>query len=622
MILIAIIIFSSTTFLASEPEKFMRDYTASTTRILSCPIGEERMFLPPWKHSGYVPNKDLVDNVLVCLDSNNKLFTCYSGYSMVDHWTLNAGYRDDPIIKKKLNILTETDPYTKVEYKFNDVPEICNENPVNDIARCNNNYYVAHQNNVYVYQSDNPYIMARTLSQINHLNGKLAENDVIKKIFIDKNGNVIAISSRGTILKNSSPTLSSKKQIMSILSQSFPQDKTLYSMAYNEQNNIVLLGGHNFVHVVLLNDAAKTLSIPIEQLRINTIDIHNDYVLLSDIMQNPDTKKVGHCEGHFEYKNCCSEKTIPYTQWIECDKCRDTRQEWEQAKEEWENQTIKTSEAIEISFKQLHNLLQQKLPYSTPQPAECTHKMPPAEAASLIKSCRENTILLLSLAKLISALGQHKTPNISDLIIHKIHHKHPKRGERYNFKNELFTHASLIDNSLLLGYNDTNSSLWDKHHDHDYVFQVPFEKLSSDITEQICTNKQKNEKCKQFLLYDSDESDSPGYVNPDYNYFNPITIARTNDSKGFAIINTRNPCSKWCQGSCNDKAHRLSRIYNTILFTKDNTTNHSQPHYVIRSLHRTIRHFKDRLSHISVLIGHFIPMTTAVFFLYYLLIRT
>ncbi len=568
-LIIFALFFSFKNFFASEKsEEFKRDYTASTSRVISCGIGEYSITNNLFKHDGYLHNKDLVDNVLVCLDSNNKLFTCYSGYKMVDHWELSTGYRTNPIIQKKLNVLTETDSYTKIEYKFNDVPELCNEYPVNDIARRKNNYYVAHQNNVYIYQSNNAHIRSLALLRRNHLKSK-DDQHIIKKIFIDKDDNVIAITSLGCVLRNSSHSQSSDKQILSFLYQTFPSDEILYSIAYNELNNIVLLGGHNFIQIIPLNDSMKAIQIAIDQLRISHIDTNNEYILLSDLIQNQNERETRNHKGHHAKQQCCIEKTFPHNTLRDCQTCTEYKKNWQQRKESWENQKLEIS--LKTTRKTINQDIQQYLHYDVPQPPECPHKTPDAKATSFINSCRENTIVLLSLSSLIGAMTENSTR--AKLIKHRIHHKHLNECDT-------LVNAFLINDFLFIGCLKTvHSSL------NHFIYQVPLNTINKDTINQLFKTPYE----KSFYY-----SSEPDLKNSNYESA-PMSLSliiQRNENGTIAIIDKTILCSKWCQFFCTSKEHWLERIHNIALFSKNNPSGDARVSSLMRSLRRAIRHFK------------------------------
>lgn len=572
--IILIILFSFNMFQAGE--NFYRDYTASTSHITSAETEKDHSwYTRTFKHYGYLRNKDLCNNVLVSLGSNNKLFTCYSGYKKVDHWTICGGnYRRDPVIKETTNILTETDVYTKIEYKFDDLPEICNEHPVNDIARWKNNYYIAHENNVYVYQSTNPWFTSLTLSRTHHLNSNAAGD--IKKIFIDEEDNVIAVSSYGAILKSHSAQPSAESQILSLISQSFPRDEKLYSMAYNTQNNMVLLGGHNFIHVVLLGDAKKTLNIPSDNLRINTIDTNDDYALLSDVDSNCDRFKIRQNEGHLERENCCIEKQRPYDQWKECVDCINARSKWQQDKNAWENETVTISETI--SRKDILDKAQEQSTYKIPQPTPCSHRIPPVETNTLMRSCRHNTILLLSLSKLLSAIRDtdHFDLKTSELLVNSILYN-PKS------KKKMLTNALLTKDFLFIGHHKGGRNPYS-----DFIYKIPLKDIQSTDINKLLSHKKYDARPKELFYY----SEEKYYPSKEWDlegskYYRPLLIRKTTEEhEKIAIIKTNIPSSRWTDGNCFAKQDWLQKICDVIVFTKNDQTDSSWSRYLTRQFKR------------------------------------
>jgi hypothetical protein len=527
--------------------------------------------------------KNIVDNILTSLGSNDKVFTCYSGYKIVDHWTTTGGnYRQKPVIQKTVNILTETDPYTKIEHKFDDLPEIFNEHPVNDIARWKNNYYVAHQNNIYIYQSHNAYITSLKLlpTPTGHLNCNLAAGDIIKKIFIHKDDNVIAISSKGSIVKNSS-----------IVSSSFPANETLYSMAYNAQNNMVLLGGRNFVQIVLLNNPHKTFLLDTNNLRINTIDTNNHYILLSNIVQNPDIKKTWDNKGHRDKQQDCCRKKIPYNQWQECGNCKD-------AKQAWENEPITLNLNVTIERNNIPDLIKQLLTYTTPYPGQCDHRIPPVPQDNLIDSCKQNTFLLLSLSELIEATSSETDSSnldLSQFIKHCIEHRNEYSDPGDDEKMSILTHALLTDDFLFIGEND-NKEVSHYKPQNNFIYKIPLNSPEQTDIQATFDNRIKN---KNTLLYDAQRGDtSSQFLNDDTGLIIQLQIQKNQENGDkIMIVKICPDCSRWCQVSfpCCNKKNWRQKVYDTILFTKNDGINNQQPYYVTKLLKRKLCIFKRAL---------------------------
>lgn len=384
-------------------------------------------------------NKDFVTKIPVSLGCNNKLFVCYSGYQFVT-WNCDAGYAVNPQITGTTNILTEIDLCTKKEYVFDqpaDLSDIMNNpqcqhaSPVNDIARGKDNYYVAHGTSVYMYRSSNPWFTSPKLSKIKQLTGNLGNNDIIKKIFIDKDDNILAVSSYGIILKNSSANSVS----MPIIAQSFPANQILYSCDYNSENNMILLGGNNFAQIVLLNNPIKTFTLAMDQLRIHTIDTNDNYILLSDVVPHTNRRDIHAHKGHLKAENCCRENLTPYEKWSSCSQCTKIEQE---------------------DRKNSLSLLRYYVPNQT-----CSHKICPYSEDNLIKSCKQNSILLLSLSKVMEFLnektnGAHINLQNSNLIEHRIDHKDKSYSKSEDISR--ISHVSLTKNFLIIAKSELNSS--------------------------------------------------------------------------------------------------------------------------------------------------------------------
>ena len=243
----------------------------------------------------WLDEKKLAHNVLVSLGCDDKLFVCYLG----NYVEPAADYRRGPAIET--NIFTEIDLYTKKEYPLfhsDDLKEICNGHPVNDIARWKNNYCIAHQKSIYICQSDDPWFTSPTLSKTKQLECRLSDVDRVKKIFIDKDENIVAISSRGIILKSSLL----KNEPMEALTEPFSSEEMCSSYAYNSEHNMILLGGNNFVKIVFLNNTEKIFLLSLQNLNINTIDTNSDYILLSDVVQKTNRQTVHNYKGHLKKK--------------------------------------------------------------------------------------------------------------------------------------------------------------------------------------------------------------------------------------------------------------------------------------------------------------------------------
>lgn len=392
---------------------------------------------------------------------------------------------------------------------------------------------------------------------------------------------MIAISSYGTILRHTLAAPSSENQTMSIVSQSFPRDEKFYSTAYNAQNNMVLLGGHNFVHIVLLDNANKAFRIPLDQLRINIIDTNDDYVLLSDTVENIDRSKIRQNNGHLERENCCIEKQTPYEQWKECADCIQAQNQWKEQKNAWENEAVEFQ--VTGSRKDIVDKAQEQSTYKVSQPAACSHRIPPVKTNTLTKSCRRNTILLLSLSRLLSTVSEPDHTNLkTSELLQKYFVYDPTKNK------DMLTSTFLTKDFLFIGQHKGGRNPY-----RDFIYKIPLKDMQSTDINSLLTNDEYQHPKE--LFYRSDKGDNPtsDYFNHDYAYYNPLLIHKTAEQgEKIVIVKTGIPCSQWTQGGCFDKEHWLQKIYDVISFTKKNDVSH-QSHKNTRLFNRTLHIFKN-----------------------------
>ena len=503
-------------------------------------------------------SNDMVNKVLSCVENNNKLFVCYAGYRETLKWRCNAGYRTNPV-QKKTNRLTEIDLATKIEIEFSTPPEIDNEYPVIDIAQWKNNYYVAHNNSVNIYQS-----VANNKLMLQHqFFYHICNGDIIKKIFLDFNNNLIAISQNGDIFHHpiTASTSASNTTTIAPLIQSATKEQTIHSFAYNTQKNLLLLGCTGSVEAIVLNsDGPLACSITVApNLSIHTIDTYDNNILFSRVIQNPDLGVLQYHNGHSKEKYCCKEKATPTSQWKDCADCIAAEQKWSSDKETWKNTPINITNQTP---KQLA-----RLTYDTPQPKPCSHRTCPDNEKNLPDSCRDITILLIQcddLLKKISASSSSCT--IASLNAQSLQIL-IKTYDTLDPDPATITHTFLDNHFLFIGRFVSNTS---------DIYKFPLQSLDADkitsmLNDPVSFTKHNDDK--QYIRFVPDNNPLL-YNGAENKHKCPIMVNRNlQNPDDIIVIKKASTCPFGHQGECNDlriykeRDHFFQWVYDTIVYS-------------------------------------------------------